>query len=72
VEFVGLVGDQYFYLGPNHVWLAAGPDRIAFFHGWEGGHPDWRNHATRNVSYRQDARGRTQPQRDDRRDDKRN
>ena len=67
VEYVGLVGDQYFYLGPGDVWLVAGPDRLAYFHGWERGHPDWRNHATRNDRFRRDAQGRNQPRRDERR-----
>lgn len=67
VEYVGLVGDQYFYLGPGDVWLVAGPDRLAFFHGWERGHPDWRNHATRNDRYRRDAHGHAQPRRDEKR-----
>ncbi len=67
VEYVGLVGDQYFYLGPGNVWLVAGPDRIAFFHGWERGHPDWRSHATRNDRFRKDARGHSQPRHDEKR-----
>jgi hypothetical protein len=67
VEYVGLVGDQYYYLGPGNVWLVAGPDRLAFFHGWERGHPDWRSHATRNDRYRQDARGHNQPRREEKR-----
>jgi hypothetical protein len=66
VEYVGLVGDQYYYLGPGNVWLVAGPDRLAFFHGWERGHPDWRNHATRNDRFRRDARGHEQPRREER------
>jgi len=67
VEYVGLVGDQYFYLGPGNVWLVAGPDRLAYFHGWERGHPDWRNRATRNDNFRRDAHGHEQPRRDDHR-----
>jgi hypothetical protein len=67
VEYVGLVGDQYFYLGAGNVWLLAGPDRLERFHGWERGHPDWRNHATRNDRFRKDARGHVQPRRDDKR-----
>jgi len=67
VEYVGLVGDQYFYLGPGNVWLVAGPDRLAYFHGWERGHSDWRNHATRNDNFRRDAHGHNQPRRDDHR-----
>ena len=65
VEYVGLVGDQYYYLGPGNVWLVAGPDRLARFHGWERGHADWRGHATRNDRFRKDARGHVQPRRDD-------
>jgi hypothetical protein len=58
VEYVGLVGDQYFYLGAGNVWLFAEPYRLERFHGWERGHPDWRGHAIRNDLYRKDARGR--------------
>jgi hypothetical protein len=67
VDYVGLVGDQYFYLGAGNVWLVAGPDRLERFHGWENGHPDWRNHATRNDRFRKDAHGHVQPRRDDKR-----
>jgi len=67
VEYVGMVGDQYYYLGPGNVWLVAGPDRLAYFHGWERGHPDWRSHATRNDRYRRDAQGHNQPRRDEKR-----
>jgi hypothetical protein len=64
VEFVGLVGDQYFYLGPNHVWLVADSVRLERFHGWERFHPDWRVHAIRNDNFRRDAHGHEQPRRD--------
>jgi len=67
VEYVGLVGDQYFYLGSGNVWLAAGPDRLERFHGWERGHGDWRSHATRNDRYRKDTHGHVQPRRDQKR-----
>ena len=60
-EYVGIVGDQYFYLGPNHVWIACDPVRLARFRGWEKGHMDWRTHATANVKYRQDAKGHEHP-----------
>ena len=63
-EYVGLVGDQYYYLGPGNVWIVAEPWRIDRFHGWERGHPDWRGHATRNDRYRADAHGHVQPRRD--------
>ena len=67
VEYVGLVGNQYFYLGAGNVWLVAGPDRLERFHGWERGHADWRNHATRNDRYRKDAHGHVQPRHDEKR-----
>jgi hypothetical protein len=54
-EYVGLVGDQYFYLGPGDVWLVCDPFRLDRFHGWERGHPDWRAHAIRNDRFRKDA-----------------
>jgi hypothetical protein len=65
-EYVGLVGDQYYYLGPGDVWLIADPFRLDRFHGWERGHPDWHAHAIRNDRYRRDAHGHEQPRRDDR------
>lgn len=39
-EYVGFVGDQYYYLGPGNFWLLAEPWRLDRFHGWERGHPD--------------------------------
>jgi hypothetical protein len=60
-EFVGVVGDQYFYLGPGDVWLVCEPFRLERFHGWERGHADWREHAIRNDRFRKDARGHVQP-----------
>jgi len=63
VEYVGLVGDQYFYLGPGNMWLVADPFRLDRFHGWERGHPDWREHATHNDRFRTDHNGHVQPAR---------
>jgi hypothetical protein len=51
-EYVGVVGDQYCYLGPGNVWLVCEPFRLERFHGWERGHPDWRTHATHNDRFR--------------------
>jgi len=65
-EYVGLVGDQYYYLGPGNLWLFCDPFRLERFHGWEGGHPDWRNHAVRNDHYRTDRNGHVQPRHDGR------
>jgi hypothetical protein len=63
-EYVGVVGDQYYYLGPDHVWLVADPIRLERFHGWERGHADWRSHAIRNDQFRRDAHGHVQPRHD--------
>ena len=65
-EYVGLVGDQYYYLGPGNVWLVCDPFRLDRFHGWERGHPDWRSHAVRNDRFRRDSHGHVQPRRDHR------
>lgn len=61
-EYVGVVGSQYYYLGPGNVWVVMDPPRLHRFQTWERGHPDWRSHATRNVHYRNMDRGnRPQP-----------
>ncbi|HEY1662201.1 MAG TPA: hypothetical protein VGI03_07265 [Verrucomicrobiae bacterium] len=54
-EYVGVVGDQYYYLGPGNVWMVMDPGRLGRFHDWERGHADWRVHATVNEKYRYDA-----------------
>ena len=63
-EYVGVVGDQYFYLGAGNVWLVADPFRLERFHSWERGHADWREHAIRNDRFRADSHGHVQPRRD--------
>ena len=68
-EFVGVVGDQYMYLGPGGVWLVCDSVRLGRFHGWEGGHPDWRRTAVRNVG--SNARGRAQVRKEEGHDDHR-
>ena len=60
-EYVGLVGNQYYYLGPNHVWIAMDPVRLGRFHTWESAHADWRSHAIHNMNYRRDAAGHDHP-----------
>ena len=57
VEFVGFVGTQYYYLGPDNAWLPMDGVRLGRFHDWERDHADWRAHATRNELYRHDAHG---------------
>jgi hypothetical protein len=63
-EYVGPVGDQYFYLGPDNVWLLCDPIRLDRFHGWEREHRDWREHAIRNDHYRTDHNDHVQPRHD--------
>lgn len=59
-EYVGVVGDQYYYLGPGDVWIIMDPPRMHWFEVWERGHGDWRAHATRNTRYRGGDRDRIQ------------
>jgi hypothetical protein len=61
VEYVGVVGGAYFYLGPGNVWLPFDSVRVARFHDWEKIHADWRDHAIRNEQYRHDAHGHEVP-----------
>lgn len=63
-EYVGVVGSQYYYLGPDKVWLTMDGPRRARFSDWEHSHADWRNQAIRNERYRSDAHGHTVPLRD--------
>lgn len=60
-EYVGLVGNQYYYLGAGDVWLPLAADRLVRFHDWERAHHDWRDHAIRNQLYRHDAQGHEHP-----------
>ena len=61
VEFVGLVGTQYYYLGPDKVWLSFDAGRLARFHDWERAHADWRTHAIHNELYRHGVRAHDAP-----------
>lgn len=60
-EYVGVIGAQYYYLGPGNVWIVCDPVRVARFHDYVGIHPDWRVHATVNINYRNDSHGHYQP-----------
>jgi hypothetical protein len=51
-EYVGVVGDQYYYLGSGNAWIVMDADRLHRFHTWQQVHADWRDHAIRNVKYR--------------------
>jgi hypothetical protein len=61
VEFVGIVGTGYFYLGAGGYWLPCDSVRLVRFHDWERSHADWRAHATINEKYRLDAHGHAHP-----------
>jgi hypothetical protein len=50
-EYVGLVGDQYYYLGSDNTWIICDPIRLHRFQGWQHDHPDWHAHPTHNVNY---------------------
>jgi|SRR5665213_2321507 len=65
-EYAGLVGDQYYYLGPGNAWVVCDPIRLGHVHVWEGGHPDWRVHVIHNDRYRSDSHGHYHPRRDNR------
>jgi hypothetical protein len=47
VEFVGEYNGGFVYLNGGGVWVHADPIVLGRFHGWEGGHPDWRRSAIR-------------------------
>lgn len=57
VEFVGVVGSSYFYLGAGDVWLPFDSVREVRFRDWEKAHADWRLHVIINEKYRRDAKG---------------
>ena len=50
-EYVGTVGDQYYYLGSDNVWQPMDSGRLDRFQAWEKDNPNWRDHATHNDSY---------------------
>ncbi|HEX9045558.1 MAG TPA: hypothetical protein VF988_00910 [Verrucomicrobiae bacterium] len=54
-EYVGLVGDIYYYLGPDNVWVPADKEVLKHFRHWEKHHKDWREHAVRNQLYHRAA-----------------
>jgi len=64
-EYVGSVGDNFYYLGPGNIWITCEPFRLERFHGWERQHGGWRGHAVRNDRFRNDGHGHGQPRRDE-------
>jgi hypothetical protein len=66
-EYVGIVGGQYYYLGPDSAWVVMDPVRLHRFNVWVGAHPDWRTHyVTHNVRYRGSIPAHAQPMHEDR------
>lgn len=57
-EYVGVVGDQYYYLGPDNTWIVCDPPRLHRFEGYERDHPDWHSHMVHNTKYRDMDRAR--------------
>ena len=57
-EYVGVIGDQYYYLGPDNTWIIMDPPRRHHFDVYERDHPDWHSHMTHNTKYRDMDRDR--------------
>jgi hypothetical protein len=51
-EYVGVVGGQYYYLGPGGAWVVMDPVRLHRFQVYVHAHPDWNSHMVHNVKYR--------------------
>jgi hypothetical protein len=51
-EYVGVVGGQYYYLGPGGAWVVMDPVRVHRFQVYVHDHPDWHGHMVHNVKYR--------------------
>jgi hypothetical protein len=64
-EYVGLVGGQYYYLGPNNTWVVMDSDRLHHFQDWQRVHSDWRDHPIHNMKYRASIPAHAQPMHDD-------
>jgi hypothetical protein len=63
VEYVGFYNGQYMYLNGGGVWVVCDEARLARFHGWERGHPDWRREAIHyDRGHRPDPRRAPRPE----------
>ncbi|HTV41986.1 MAG TPA: hypothetical protein VMF08_15490 [Candidatus Sulfotelmatobacter sp.] len=60
-EFVGMIGNQYYYLGPGNNWVIMDPVRMNRFRGWTRAHPGWRDRQIRNTRFRNRGPNRPQP-----------
>lgn len=62
-QFVGMVGNQVYYLGPGNVWTPMDPVHLGHWQTWQRTNPNWRNRSIPNTRYRTmarpGARGRT-------------
>ena len=60
-EYVGWYGDDYYYWGPNRVWVVCDPVRVQRVNVFIRAHPNWNVRARPNVQYPVDAHGHPQP-----------
>jgi hypothetical protein len=66
IEYVGLVGGQYYYLGPGNAWVVMDAGRLHRFNGWQRDHADWRTHSVHNDKYRGHVPAHAEPMHEDR------
>jgi hypothetical protein len=50
-ENVGIVNNQYYYLGPGNVWIPMDGTRQNRFDDWQRSHANWQNYAIHNDRY---------------------
>lgn len=50
-EFVGRVGSQYYYIGPNNTWMVLDGVRLRRFQRWQKADPNWQQRQIRNTRY---------------------
>lgn len=60
-EYVGVVGGQYYYLGPGSTWVVMDPVRLHRYQLYVHDHPDWHSHMIHNVKYHNMPHGHPAP-----------
>ena len=60
-EYVGQVGANYYYLGPNKTWVKFDKPRQDRFDDWQKKNPGWRSHQIQNTRYRAHDMGQSHP-----------
>ena len=60
-EYIGVIGDDYYYLGAGNIWYRCEPWREHRFHDWERYNGDWRMRVVINDHYRHGRDGRDHP-----------